>query len=115
MLSNSKVQTLRAQLQTLAQELNDAIALVENASKPVSLDQTLQGRVSRGDALQQQHMAKAGLERNKKHLVQVLHALERMDDEDYGFCLECGGEINIGRLEIMPEAELCIPCKEKHE
>ncbi len=87
----------------------------EAASKPVALDQTLQGRVSRGDALQQQEMAKAGRTLNQKRLAKISQALARIERDDYGYCKECDEPISLGRLTIMPEAELCITCREKEE
>lgn len=35
--------------------------------------------------------------------------------EDYGYCLECGSEINVKRLEIQPATTECIYCKEMQE
>jgi len=37
-------------------------------------------------------------------------ALERIGDGEYGRCLECGREINTGRLKAIPYAERCIDC-----
>lgn len=115
MISDANIEKFRRQLAALAEQLNDSILLCETASKPVALDQTLQGRVSRGDALQQQEMAKANFELNKKHLVKVNAALLRLDQGEFGECLECCEDIAAGRLKIMPEAEMCIKCSEAAE
>ena len=37
--------------------------------------------------------------------------LERIEQDDYGFCDACGVEIGIKRLEARPTATLCIDCK----
>lgn len=48
-------------------------------------------------------------------LAQIKQALENITAGDYGTCEECGAKINPARLEIMPYAQLCIDCAEKHE
>ncbi len=115
MIPDSQIDSTRQRLDALILHLNDSLSLCQSASQPVALDQTLQGRVSRGDALQQQEMAKANQTLNQKHLVKAKAALARLNDGDYGECLECREDIAPGRLEIMPEAELCINCKEAQE
>ena len=35
----------------------------------------------------------------------------RVEEDDYGFCDQCGVEIGIRRLEARPTAELCVDCK----
>jgi len=37
-------------------------------------------------------------------------ALRRIDDGTYGICQRCGMRIDRARLEIVPEAVLCIEC-----
>jgi RNA polymerase-binding protein DksA len=56
------------------------------------------------------------LEENIRELLQgVDKALTRINAGTYGKCVRCGDEIPEGRLEAMPTAELCIPCKEWEE
>jgi len=38
-------------------------------------------------------------------------ALEKIEKGNYGICEKCGKEIEIERLEAMPEARLCKKCK----
>jgi RNA polymerase-binding transcription factor DksA len=42
-------------------------------------------------------------------------ALDRLDDGDYGTCVECGEAIAPARLRVMPEVETCVSCQEKLE
>lgn len=44
-------------------------------------------------------------------LADVRAALHRMDDGSYGSCEQCGGGIEIERLEVLPQAALCLPCQ----
>lgn len=40
----------------------------------------------------------------------VNHALERMDEGEYGCCEDCGDDINLARLEVVPYATRCMKC-----
>ena len=82
-------------------------------TQAVELDQSRQGRLSRMDAMQQQAMAKAKRQTFQRQLRQVLAALRRLDEDDYGYCLECDQPIPLARLEVRPEAELCLACQNR--
>ncbi|MPZ51168.1 MAG: TraR/DksA family transcriptional regulator [Acidimicrobiia bacterium] len=45
-----------------------------------------------------------------KQLQSVDHALQRVDEDTYGICSECGQAIAPARLEARPEATLCVDC-----
>ncbi|MEK7334259.1 MAG: TraR/DksA C4-type zinc finger protein [Candidatus Binatota bacterium] len=56
-------------------------------------------------------------EREKLHAID--DALQRIKDKTYGIC-ECGcenceGEIQLGRLKILPFTRLCVKCQEEME
>ena len=42
-------------------------------------------------------------------------ALSRIQDDSYGKCLRCKGNIQVDRLRIYPEAKYCVECQEKFE
>jgi len=42
-------------------------------------------------------------------------ARQRLKMGQYGICQDCGQAIEPGRLEIVPEATLCLTCKGKAE
>ncbi len=48
-------------------------------------------------------------------LAQIEHALERIEDGEYGKCAECGGVIPKLRLNAIPYAEMCVKCAEQSE
>ncbi|QTD57726.1 TraR/DksA C4-type zinc finger protein [Parasphingorhabdus cellanae] len=88
-------------------------ALEEDAagwSDTVELDQQSVGRLSRMDAMQQQEMAQAEARRRANDLARIDIALKRMDEDEYGWCAECGEPIAYKRLEIDPAAALCVAC-----
>lgn len=50
-------------------------------------------------------------DRERKLIKKIEDALERLRDDDFGFCEACGIEIGLRRLEARPTATLCIDCK----
>tara|TARA_B100001971_G_scaffold213155_1_gene245559 strand:- start:149780 stop:150199 length:420 start_codon:yes stop_codon:yes gene_type:complete len=42
-------------------------------------------------------------------------ALEKMNEDEYGICDECGSDIKFERLKARPTAEMCIACKDEAE
>ncbi len=54
-------------------------------------------------------------DRERKLLAKVKEALERIENDEYGVCEECGEDIGVARLEARPVTTLCIHCKTKQE
>jgi DnaK suppressor protein len=54
-------------------------------------------------------------DRERKLIPKINQAIERINNETYGICIECGQEISVKRLESRPEATMCIRCKTKEE
>lgn len=48
-------------------------------------------------------------------LVEVQRALHKFENGTYGTCDDCGQEIPYERLEALPHASLCVPCKSRRE
>ena len=73
------------------------------------------------------HMADIGSDNNRQELeLQLLteegdvlqlidEALERLENNEYGECLDCGNDIGKARLTVKPYAMYCIKCKEVRE
>jgi RNA polymerase-binding protein DksA len=51
----------------------------------------------------------------REMLLQVRHALGRIDDKSYGVCEGCGKAIGKLRLQAFPRATLCMACKVAEE
>lgn len=112
-LSLAQISTLKTKLQSLQVDLMSQLELSESATGIVTLDQTAVGRVSRIDAMQQQKMAISTQRKTEQRLKKVYIALAAIESGDYGFCRQCDESIIFGRLEIQPEANLCLPCQSK--
>ena len=51
-------------------------------------------------------------DREKQKLKQIDDALDRIEENLYGLCEECGVKIPKARLKVVPFAKYCVECKE---
>jgi len=54
-------------------------------------------------------------DREKRKLAQIDDAIERIDENSYGLCEDCGVKIPKARLKVLLFAKYCIECQEKTE
>lgn len=52
---------------------------------------------------------------DRQILTEIEAAIERLDDEEYGDCTNCGEPITPKRLEAIPWARYCIKCQDLFE
>ena len=104
----------KQQLEELKIATEAEIKQAEEAAKPVELDQTTVGRLSRMDAMQQQEMVLAQQRRRQEMLVKIDGAFKRIENGDYGYCTNCDEEIAGKRLALDPTVLTCIRCAQKH-
>ena len=45
-----------------------------------------------------------------REIREIAKALQRLENDSYGHCLECDKPIAMGRLKIKPEASFCTYC-----
>ena len=50
-------------------------------------------------------------DRERKLIKKINDTLKNIDNDDYGYCNQCGEEIGLNRLQARPTATLCIDCK----
>jgi RNA polymerase-binding transcription factor DksA len=53
--------------------------------------------------------------RQVEELMLVETAQKRVESEDFGACEECGADIGLPRLLVVPHATRCIGCQGQHE
>ncbi len=87
----------------------------KDTSATVTLDQTSVGRVSRVDALQAQAISVAARDQRLMDLQNIDASLVRIQEGDYGYCLECDDLIAPKRLEANLSTQYCIKCASKRE
>lgn len=93
-------------------ELRAQLELLKSSSAPVSLDLSI-GRLSRVDALQQQHMASATRGRVETQIRQIGVAIRRLQTAAFGECAACGADIGRRRLLARPWTPYCRHCEEE--
>jgi DnaK suppressor protein len=54
-------------------------------------------------------------DREREKLLAIDEALQRIKDKTYGICENCEGEIQVGRLKVLPFTRLCVKCQEEIE
>jgi DnaK suppressor protein len=54
-------------------------------------------------------------DREREKLVAIDEALQRIKEKTYGICESCEGEIQLGRLKVLPFTRLCVKCQEENE
>jgi len=114
-LNSSKIQGLLQQLQTEKSALEQQLSFNASSSEPVQLDQSAVGRVSRIDAIQQQHMAVSTRRQAQQRLARLITAINAISKDEYGYCQSCDEPINYERLQVQPEAPLCITCQQQRD
>ncbi len=81
-----------------------------DSRKPVELDQSKVGRLSRMDAMRDQAMAQESERRRMAESRQIEAALERLTVGDCGYCVSCDEAIAPARLKLYPAVATCINC-----
>lgn len=87
-------------------------AIAEDASQIVALDQARQSRLSRMDALQGQQLALETQRRQQRRMQAIDGALNRMANEEFGYCFQCDEQIALQRLQFDPTVTRCVNCAE---
>ncbi|HOV85146.1 MAG TPA: RNA polymerase-binding protein DksA [Syntrophobacteraceae bacterium] len=54
-------------------------------------------------------------DRERKLIMKIREALQRIEDGNFGICEMCGDDIGIDRLKARPVTTQCIECKRKQE
>tara|TARA_B110000438_G_scaffold298978_1_gene348247 strand:+ start:50 stop:388 length:339 start_codon:yes stop_codon:yes gene_type:complete len=94
------------------QETKEEIEDLKLLTKPISPENAI-GRVSRMDAINNKTINDRALRKAKEKLRKLDLALSRVEEDDFGNCRSCNGEIQVGRLLLMPESNTCVKCASK--
>lgn len=101
--AKNKLESLRAEL---ASELRQRSGIaVEPAADP--MDQLL--------SIIDREYRLAFLQRSAERYRAITRALKRIEEGEYGVCLECEQQIAPKRLEAIPWALYCVACQERVE
>ena len=111
-LSKKKLDEIRSELQERKRELEVEMTGLyqEKFSDDQVQDSADQALSSTMESL------KASLHDTKNvEYKRIMQALEMLDDETYGVCVDCGKDISEKRLKYYPNATRCLVCQESFE
>lgn len=111
-MTPDRIEHFKKLLDDLAAELKSDLEEPNPDTAPVALDTSI-GRLSRMDAMQSQQMALEQKRRRENQLLRVRSALDAIESGRYGLCRKCGNAIGEDRLEVQPDALLCVECASK--
>jgi len=63
----------------------------------------------------QREFAARALERERESLIQIGAALSRIEEGEFGICLDCEDPISPRRLAAVPWAAYCLHCQESRD
>jgi DnaK suppressor protein len=89
-----------------------SISSLEKTVKPVAPDSAI-GRLTRMEAINAKSISEASLRSLKVKLTKLNRALSRIDDPDFGVCMQCEEPIPVKRIMLMPETTLCVACADR--
>ena len=109
-LKKSDLTKFKTNLLDLKREILELEIASSGLKKPVALDQSSVGRVTRIDAIQQQQMAVESSRRRTDAMRKIEAALLRIQSDEFGICVKCGDDIATARLDIDPTLVKCVNC-----
>ena len=109
-MTSLETNEFRTLIEVRLQELQDENALGKEGQAVVTLDQQSVGRLSRMDALQNQAMANAQRARRDLEKKLLQQTLVRLNENEFGYCVDCGEEIAPARLKLNLTTTRCISC-----
>lgn len=112
-ISSKLLNKIRKNLEEKKQTMEKTLLSLESQDPFSDPDRVVDNAASDTDAKEEStHDRMEALERElKQNIVEINHALERINQESYGKCQSCGKTIDIGRLAIKPTALNCMDCK----
>ena len=102
----------------LKQYYNELMSEMKDFKATLQLGEQAVDDLDRASQEERQRMDFRASDRCRKLLKKVTAAIDRIENNDYGFCKTCGAEIGFPRLKARPTADECIQCKtvgELHE
>ena len=107
-MTDAQRTTLKNKILAERERLAQDIKALEEITKPVGNEDM--DDITRMDSIVNQGVNSAALAAARNRLAGLEYALKRIQDPEFGYCLECGEEIPFARLLVMPEAAYCVNC-----
>nr|WP_319474132.1 TraR/DksA C4-type zinc finger protein [uncultured Sphaerochaeta sp.] len=111
-MNQEDIERIKGIITALLAQLNHHAAFLDEETQAIAPSCSL-GRVTRMEAIGEQAINAHAQSLNQRRIIGLDNALQRIEKGNYGTCIRCQGEIPFGRLELVPEALLCVQCAEK--
>jgi RNA polymerase-binding transcription factor len=107
----------------LEQDLKQALARLRQLEGPVAVEEIpvlgdnspFADEVDEIQASERREIGFATRELLVERVNRLVAALDRLNDGEYGQCVECGETIAPARLRAMPEVATCVRCQDRLE
>ena len=96
---------IEEKIKDLALEIDE----LRQIAKPIEPENAI-GRISRMDAINNKSINDRMLRNSLQKLKNLKTGLKRLENIDFGICIQCKREININRLLLIPETLKCVKC-----
>lgn len=108
-MTKTQKEQLKQQIFLDIENLEKEITLLEQKTQPIAPDCAL-GDLIREELLCAQDIDKKTLDQSLIRLQKLRFTLSKIDNEEYGVCLDCGDDILFQRLLLLPESLYCVEC-----
>ncbi len=98
--------------QKIIEEISKTEMLIEEykeLTQPVQPDDAY-GRISRMDAIINKSVTEGSMRQAESKLKKLQYALLKVGKPEFGKCKNCGAEIPIQRILMIPESPYCVKC-----
>jgi len=102
-------ESLKALIIQQTKQLQTQITQLQNKSTKIAKDCSLDA-LNKADMHNEHQREHTLVEQAKKRVVVLERTLLRVDEEEYGVCVECEDEIAFARLQLLPESLFCVEC-----
>ena len=107
--SLEEIAQFKEKVQQKLAQLDERIIEYRELTKPIPPENAI-GRVSRMDAINNRSVNQAALRQVEKQHKNLLRALDRLKEDRFGLCHNCGDRIPMGRILLVPGATRCVRC-----
>ena len=109
-----EITVARKRLEEMRDDLDRSISILQGEHPaPLAGQGYPQDSADAGSTLSETDRTEAILHSARSQRDEVVAALARIEDNTYGRCTDCGGDIPEGRLEARPDAARCVNCQAK--
>ncbi len=113
-MDKKKIEYFKKRLLTKQDELLRSVIKTERDGREADGEATQDSADKAANSYTKEFLFKQSDE-NRRVLLLISEALERMKADAYGLCVECEEEVQQKRLEAVPWARHCLGCQEKQD